>query len=311
MITTVTANPSVDRTVCVDHLRRGDVLRGTRSWVEPSGKGVNVSLALHTHGHATTAVLPLGGASGAELRAMLAVSGAAFVAVPIAEAVRSNVSLLEPDGTVTKVNEPGPRLTPAEADALAEAALSAAEHADWLACCGSLPAGVEPGFYADLVIRGRAAGCRTVVDSSGPYLETALRAEPDLIKPNLDELAELTGRRLDTLGDVVDAAKLVRGRGVGAVLASLGAHGVVLLDGGGLRYGRAPVERPVSTVGAGDALLAGFLAGGGHGTDALRTALRWAATAVRHPGTLFSGADLDTDLDITVTTDPDLSTRLR
>ncbi|MER5389331.1 1-phosphofructokinase family hexose kinase [Saccharopolyspora sp. NPDC002686] len=310
MITTVTANPSVDRTICIDSLVRGDVLRGTRSSVEPSGKGVNVTLALHTHGHATTAVLPLGGASGAELRSMLDASGAGYVAVPIAEAVRSNISLLEPDGTVTKANEPGPQLTPPEIEALAEAAITAATSASWLACCGSLPVGVAPGFYADLIARGSAAGCRTVVDSSGPCLEKALDASPDLIKPNIDELAELTGRRLHTLGDVVDAGKLVRGRGVGAVLASLGPRGAVLLDHDGVLHGEAPVGRPVSTVGAGDALLAGFLAGGGRGAEALHMALRWAATAVQQPGTLFSGADFNADPGVTITATPDLSLRL-
>src|SRR5258708_6574264 len=98
MIATVTANPAVDRTVCVDRLVRGEVTRGYRSWAEPSGKGVNVTLALHAHGHASTAVLPLGGAVGNELRTMLDASGASIVTVPISASIRSNVSLLERDG---------------------------------------------------------------------------------------------------------------------------------------------------------------------------------------------------------------------
>jgi 1-phosphofructokinase len=309
MIATVTANPAVDRTVCVDRLVRGEVTRGYRSWAEPSGKGVNVTLALHAHGHASTAVLPLGGAVGNELRTMLDASGASIVTVPISASIRSNVSLLEPDGTVTKINEPGPTLTSAEANTLSDTALAAAQGAQWLACCGSLPSGVTVDFYADLVTRGRAAGLSTAVDSSGAWLAATLGARPDLIKPNLDELAELTGRELNTLGDVVDAGKIVRKQGVGAVLASLGAHGAVLLDEDGLLFGEAPVGQPVSTVGAGDALLAGFFAGGGKGATALGTALRWAATAVRNPGTLFSG--VDDGIEVSVTSEPDLARPLR
>lgn len=310
MIVTVTPNPSVDRTVCVDRLARGDVVRGSRSWTEPSGKGVNVTLALHTHGYRSTAVLPLGGAVGNELKTMLDASGASIVAVPINDSVRSNVSLLEPDGTVTKINEPGPKLTVAEAATLSDAALDAAQGAQWLACCGSIPAGVAVDFYADLVTRGRAAGLLTAVDSSGAWLAAALRAGPDLIKPNLGELAELTGRKLNTLGDVVDASKVVHEQGVGTILASLGAHGAVLVDDEGLLFGEAPVSQPVSTVGAGDALLAGFFAGGGKGATALATALRWAASAIRSPGTVFSSV-VDDGVAVSVTSEPDLTRPIR
>lgn len=305
MIVTLTANPSVDRTVRVDRLARGEVIRGSESWAEPSGKGVNVTLALHAHGHATIAVLPLGGSVGIELKRLLDITGASTVIVPIERPIRSNVSLLEPDGTVTKINEPGPELSGPEATSLFEAALAAARDAEWLACCGSLPAGVPAGFYADLVTQRRAAGLPTAVDSSGASLAATLGAGPDLIKPNLDELAELTGREPRTLGDVAEAGKLLRAQGVKAVLASLGPHGALLLDENGLLFGEAPVARPVSTVGAGDALLAGFLAGGGNGAAALETALRWAAAAVRHPGTVLSS--VDSDIAVSVTAGPDLT----
>jgi 1-phosphofructokinase len=305
VIVTLTANPAVDRTVRVDRLVRGEVHRGGGSWTEPSGKGVNVTLALHAHGKASIAVLPLGGQVGDELKRMLDGTGAPIVTVPIAETIRTNVSLLEPDGTVTKVNEPGPRLSEPEARSLSDAALTAARDATWLACCGSLPAGLPARFYADLVRQRRADGLPTAVDSSGASLAAALDAEPALIKPNLDELAELTGRKLRTLGDVAEAGKAVLGHGVGSVLASLGAHGALLIEQGGVLFGEAPVARPVSAVGAGDALLAGFLAGGGKGGAALETALRWAATAVLHPGTTLSS--VDERIAVSVTAEPDLA----
>jgi 1-phosphofructokinase len=288
MIVTVTPNPSVDRTVFIDSLRRGAVLRSQRGWSEPSGKGVNVALALARHGCRAAAVLPVGGPGGAHLTEMLRHFGLAYRAVPVAGHVRINVSLVEPDGTVTKINESGPVLTPAEVEALVATSLEATSGSTWLAGCGSLPGGVEADFYARLVTEGRRHGGRIAVDTSGPSLLEALAAKPDLIKPNRDELAEAVGTRPRTLGEAVEAARELRALGAGAVLASLGADGVLLVDEDGVLHGTARVERVVSTVGAGDALLSGFLAGGGRGRDALALGLRWAAAAVQHQGTLFT-----------------------
>jgi 1-phosphofructokinase len=117
-------------------------------------------------------------------------------------------------------------------------------------------------LYAQLTELGHRRQVNVVVDSSGPPLAASLPAGPDLIKPNEHELAELVGGELDTLGDVIDAAEEIRRRGVKAVLASLGADGVILLDAAGALYAEAPVTRVVSTVGAGDALLAGYLSTG-------------------------------------------------
>ncbi|HEV7897286.1 MAG TPA: 1-phosphofructokinase [Planosporangium sp.] len=291
MIITVTPNPSVDRTVFIDSLPRGAVVRSRRTRSEPSGKGVNVALALRAHGHDVVAVLPVGGGVGTQIMAMLGVADVPLVTVPIAGDIRSNVSLVEPDGTVTKINEAGPVLDAAEAEALTVAALEKTDGARWLAGCGSLPAGVPENLYAQLVADGHRRGVRVAVDSSGPALRAALPAGPDLVKPNVHELAEVAGRSLKTLGDIVDAAAVVRERGARSVLASLGADGAILVDDSGALHGQAPVARVVSAVGAGDALLAGFLAAGGSGREALRTALTWAAAAVQHEGTLFSGAD--------------------
>jgi 1-phosphofructokinase len=288
MIVTVTPNPSVDRTLFIDTLSRGHVTRSKRSLAEPSGKGVNVSLALHAHQHPTTAVLPIGGVSGAQLAQMLTRSGLAFRPVPVSGMIRSNVSLAEPDGTVTKINESGPSLTGAEVRALHDAALTASSGATWLAVCGSLPEGVGDDFYSGLVRAARHLGLKVALDTSGVALGWAIQAGPDLIKPNAEELAEATGRTLATLGDAVEAAQQLRRAGARAVLASLGADGAILVDRDGVVHGEAPVARPVSTVGAGDAMLAGFLSAGGTGPAALAAGLQWAAAAVQHPGTVLT-----------------------
>ena len=117
MIVTLTPNPSVDRTIEVDALHRGAVLRARATRVDPGGKGVNVSRALAANGRETRAVLPAGGWEGEQLAALLAPSDVPVVVVPVAGSVRANVSVVEPDGTVTKLNEPGPRLSAEEVEA--------------------------------------------------------------------------------------------------------------------------------------------------------------------------------------------------
>jgi len=204
------------------------------------------------------------------------------------------VSVVEPDGTVTKLNEPGPQLSPEEVEAVTAATVAAAADAEWLACTGSLPPGAPIDFYARVVERLGSAQVKVAVDSSGAPLVAALDAGPDLIKPNREELAEATGRAIFTVGDVVAAAEELRGRGVGTVLASLGADGAVLVDASGATFGSATIDRARSAVGAGDAMLAGFLAGGGAGPDALREALAWGAAAASLPGSRMpTPADLD------------------
>ncbi len=298
MILTITPNPSVDRTIFVESLEHGAVNRSDRSRSEPSGKGVNVSLALFQHGHDTAAILPVGGSVGAQLSQMLKQFGLTTAQVEIGGEVRSNVSLVEGDGTVTKINEAGPQLTDVEVDALVDAVLDRLHGASWLACCGSLPAGAPTDLYAKLAKEGRRRGIRVAVDTSGEALTASLSGRPTVIKPNNHELAEIVARPLTTLGDIIDAAQQVRRAGAGAVLASLGADGAVLVDDTGVYHGEAHVAKVVSAVGAGDALLAGYLAGDGKGVDALRSALAWGAAAVQHEGTLFTAHDDAVDVTI-------------
>ena len=288
MIVTLTPNPSVDRTVFVDDVVLGAVNRSSRSRSEPSGKGVNVALALHAHDVPVRAVVTAGGSVGAQLQQMLCAAGLETVIVPITGEIRSNISLTQPNGSVTKINEAGPRLTDEETERLLDAVATHVDGARWLVCAGSLPAGVPVGWYGELVELGHRSGVPVAVDTSGEALAESLSAEPDLVKPNVHELAELTGRVPQTLGEVIEAAQEVRRRGARTVLASLGGDGAILVDAVGAVWGHAPVEKVVSTVGAGDAMLAGYLSCPQGRSEALATALQWGAAAVQNEGTLFS-----------------------
>ncbi|HEV7708707.1 MAG TPA: 1-phosphofructokinase family hexose kinase, partial [Asanoa sp.] len=241
MIVTVTLNPSLDRAIEIDGLARGDVIRARSGHLDPGGKGVNVSRALLANGVGSRAVLPCGGDEGAQLVRLLAAEGVDLVAVPIGGRTRSNITLAEPDGTVTKVNEPGPTLSAVEFDAVTGQALAAAGSAGWVVVCGSLPPGVTAEAFGRLCRRIVAAGVKLAVDTSGPALRTAAEAGAHLVKPNREELSEVVGHGLTARADVVEAAQRVRAWGAGAVLASLGADGAILVTADTVVSGTAPV----------------------------------------------------------------------
>ena len=312
MIITFTPNPSLDRTIGLNRpLVRGEVQRAVSSSEEPGGKGVNICRALEASGLPSLAILP-----GDELDPVLQglrAAGIPHLGMPIGAAIRSNVAITEPDGTTTKVNVPGPQLTTEQQHALIALVLEKAEGADWLVLAGSLPPGVPVDFYADITrqlrVRYGAAAPKVAVDSSGPPLAAAVTAAPDLIKPNGEELAELTGiPDADALEAdpalVARASERLVAAGVGAVLATLGAQGAVLVTEAGAWLARTPPMIAASTVGAGDSSLAGFLLStiaGASAPDSLRQAAAHGAAAASLPGSTVPAVNQTRPGDVTVT----------
>lgn len=310
MIVTLTLNPSLDRTFILSRLRRGELNRAIQVTTDPAGKGVNVSKALHANAVDTVAVFPHGGGSGSELLRLLKVIGIPCHPVPIEGVVRGNVSVVEADGTVTKLNEPGPYLTPAEIESLVSTALGHAGRGGWLVASGNLPMGAPADTYGRVADRAFGAGVRFALDSSGEALANAVTARPNLIKPNLEEMRQLTTNELITLGAVIEAAQALVIGGVHEVLVSLGSAGAVLAGNRGAIHGRVMVDELRDTVGAGDALLAGFLAGGDDPVQALQTGLGWARTALRTPGTSVSPSSPEDFAAVTIMEEIDLNLRL-
>ncbi|WP_261165629.1 1-phosphofructokinase family hexose kinase [Microbacterium sp. Marseille-Q6965] len=325
MIVTLTMNPSLDRTVSLgEPLRPGDVQQAVAVREDGGGKGMNVARVVAAAGREATAVLPL--AADDPYRALA--EGAAPAAlrlriVPIDAPVRANLTLTDPAGETTKINLPGPVLDDAQARALVDAVVTAADGADWLALCGSLPRGVAPDFYVDVVdaVRARAARPpRIAVDTSGPALaHVVARCGADLIKPNEDELLDLVralgptadagaptadgdDRRLrqrlaaDPPGTAAALARALVPERVRAALITLGGDGAVLVDGEGASAAAPPPTAVRSTVGAGDSALAGYLLADLAGEDApgrLRSAIRHGSATAALPGTQLAGpADL-------------------
>jgi 1-phosphofructokinase len=296
MIVTLTANPSVDRTAELDALVRGAVLRPLAVRLDAGGKGVNVTRALARHGVDSVAVLPVGGPEGRQLLELLRREGLDLRVIPVAGSIRANVTLAEADGTTTKINEPGPVLSADEVDRLERTLLGAAAGAEWVVLAGSVPPGAPTDLYARLTRRLHEAGARVAIDADGPLFDAALAAGPDLIKPNRRELEEAAGVPVGGPRDVPAAVARLRALGATAVLASLGAGGAVLADASGIHHATAPAVTPRSTVGAGDALLAGFLAAGASGPDALATGVAFGTAAVALAGSQMPAPeDVDRD----------------
>ncbi len=288
MIVTLTLNPSLDRTIEVDRLERGAVLRTSEPVLEPGGKGVNVTRALTANGVPSLAIAAVAGPEGAELSRLLERDGILCRFVPVSGRTRSNTTVCDADGTVTKLNEPGSPLRPDDLEAVALAIRTSVRDGDWLVVSGSTPPLLSSAQFSVLLEEATATGARLVVDTSGDALAAAVGVHPYLIKPNGEELAELVGRELGSMADVIGAANEVRARGVEYVLVSLGAQGAVLVGPDGVIVGESHVDHPRSTVGAGDCFLAGFLSRFTRDANdldaALLEALSWGAAATRLPG---------------------------
>lgn len=300
MIVTLTANPSLDRTIeLCEPLARGDVQRASSTREQPGGKGVNVSRALIASSLDTIAVLP-GDAADPMLVALRA-ERIPIASMGIRGRIRSNITLTEPDGTTTKVNEPGPTLDAAQERALIELVVTHSRDAEWLVLAGSLPPGLSPDFYASVVRAVRASDApapRIAVDSSGEPLAALIASGigVDLIKPNAEELAELTGREVDETDphSAHTAARTLVADGIGAVLATLGGSGAVLVTAQGAWHATMPPIVPVSTVGAGDSSLAGYLVADALGAGPerrLAQAVAHGAAAASLPGSTMPATD--------------------
>lgn len=301
-IVTLTAAGAIDATYRVGTLHRGAFARADSYTREVSGKGVNVSAALAAGGADTAAIVVLGADDVRFARCGLTAPLLRIVEVP--GATRVNTSIIDAQGATTKVNAPTPPLAP-EAWAATIAALreELADRTDpWLVVSGSLPELAGTGTLVDLApVRAlaREHGARVAVDTSGAALD-ALLVDPagiDLLTPNAEELSAAVGRPLVTLGEVVAAAREIVARGVGTVLASLGADGLIAVTADRAVFARADAPFVANTAGAGDAALAGFLLGltsaPAAGSDVLAlaaaSAAEWGAHAVSHTSTVVSG----------------------
>ncbi len=282
MVYTVTLNPSLDYTITIDGFALGRTNRTVTEQIFPGGKGINVSMVLSELGIENVALGFLAGFTGDEIRRRTEILGLRTDFIKAAKGLsRINVKMKDFEGT--EINGKGPKIGEEELELLLWE-LDGLKPGDVLVLSGSIPEGVPSDIYARIMERlsGQAAGCcisqewagresgdgmseggiRFVVDASGEALKSVLPYHPFLIKPNLHELGELFGKELRTKEEVVSHAGKLKEQGAVNVLVSMGGEGAVLLDEhGDVHQMRAPAGRLVNAVGAGDSMVAGFLAG--------------------------------------------------
>ncbi|MCS6710746.1 1-phosphofructokinase family hexose kinase [Brachybacterium sp. EF45031] len=306
MILTLTANPSLDRTVTLGSaLVPGQVHRISQDVTQPGGKGVNVALGVHRGGAEVTALLP---ASPEDpLVGLLTEAELPFRLSPLTGRVRTNLTVVGSDGVTTKINEPGPQLGGEEGAALEDLVSGALSAGDLLMLSGSLAPGLPQDLYARLVHRARSVGAWVGIDTSDAALARVVEqlgtTAPDMLKPNAHELGQILGVDGDALersaaagdlGPVQRAATRLHALGVREVLVTLGSAGAVLVTAEGAWWARTADVPVRSTVGAGDSATAGYLLARSRGSDPserLALATSYGAAAVTLQGTTIPDPD--------------------
>jgi tagatose 6-phosphate kinase len=284
VILTVTLNAALDVTYQVPTLRLGESHRPTAVDMRAGGKGINVARVLHALGHDTMVTGLVGGDTGNAIRADVVVSGLREQLFQMAGPSRRTVTIVS-DGTATAVNEPGPPVSISDWADFVGGYHALAALASVVVLSGSLPGNLPDDAYAQLI---RATPTPTILDASGGPLLAGLAARPSVVKPNATELAETTG-----LTGPVAAARVLLERGAGAVVASLGADGLIAVTPDGSWRVRVPESLSGNPTGAGDACVAALAAG--HALDwPARLAEAVAVSAAAVPCALAGDIDQDT-----------------
>jgi len=261
-VVTVTLNPAIDQTVTLDTLRPGAVQHARSVRFNAGGKGVNVASCLADWGLPVVAAGILGGGNDTLFRALFADKGITDRFCRTPGATRVNIKLVH-DGGTTDINLPGLVVTPETVAEMTRAVLALAGQGSLVVLAGSLPAGIAPGIYRDLTAALTRVGARVVLDTSGEPLNAALgeaaTSLPFCVKPNRVELEDWLGHALPGPDNLVLAARGLLARGVGLVVVSLGEKGALFVSGKKALLASLPIAG-ASTVGAGDAMVAGIVA---------------------------------------------------
>lgn len=260
MIYTVTLNPSIDYIMQIDSFSEGAVNRAKREFAVPGGKGINVSVMLSRLGVENTALGFLAGFTGEEIRRSVRARGCKEQFLMLDEGFsRINVKLKAQ--AETEINGQGPDITEGDVNALF-AQLSALQKGDILVLSGSVPHSVLQTIYRDMMALVTPLGVKVAVDAAGALLLNVLSYRPFLIKPNHHELGEFFGVTIETRAEAAYYAKKMQEMGALNVLVSMAGMGAVLVcEDGQILECDAPHGKLKNSVGAGDSMLAGFLAG--------------------------------------------------
>jgi 1-phosphofructokinase len=262
MITAVCLNPCIDKMVSIEGFQYGGMNRIVTARSDVGGKGVNVAIVAAQLGMESECIGFLHQDNGKIVERKLLTSGTQGDFLWLDGQVRTNIKLLDQStGKVTEINEPGLPVGQEQLDKMVDLVCQHAQDSDFMVFTGSLPPGCPKDYYKTLIDAVEGLNCRCVLDAEGALLAQGIQARPYLIKPNLYELETVVGRKLESLEEIRRAALDFIDQGIQVVAVSMGDKGTMITDGEQTLY--APcVSVPVkSTVGAGDSMITGLIAG--------------------------------------------------
>lgn len=290
-IVTITLNPALDLTTRLETMHPGEVNLVSEANLRAAGKGINVAMVLKDLGRDVGLTGWLGAENQQSFVSLFEERALADHFVRVAGSTRINVKISEQSGRVTDLNLPGLTVHEAEVSALEAELERLAPKADWFVLAGSLPKGVAPAYCAHLIALLKAWGKQVIFDCSGAALTEGLKAAPTLVKPNLEELEQWAGRPIRTLEEQAECARALQASGIPHVVISNGADGLVWFGPDATWQAIPPRMEVVSTVGAGDSLVAGLAHGlslGWGAEQTLRLATAVSALAVSQVAVGFS-----------------------
>lgn len=286
MITSLCLNPAIDRTITVARLQPGGTNRIIEEKRSLGGKGINCARMLAAHGLSARVIAILGESDLEYASNSIEAFGGELLGIPVPGAVRENLKILSRETMeITEVNAQGKPVHETALSQALQAAIDSAKDSDWLILTGSIPSGCSVDVYARLInsVRAHAPNCRIAVDAEGEAFRLAALQKPDLVKPNQTEMSIFCGQAISGTQSMFEGAAHLLQHGVRAVLASMGKEGSLFVsEGRSLSAASIPVEVS-TTVGAGDAMLSGFIAAqckGRNVRDSYATALASAAASV-------------------------------
>lgn len=272
MIITVTLNPAIDKTVTIPNFTVSQVNRIETLRTDVGGKGINVSKCLKELGCESTAAAFWGGEAGRSGEAQLRESGVESLPVFIGGTTRTNMKIIDPEqGTNTDINEPGPQISPEELEQLIQKLDEKLNQGDILVLAGSIPAGISPDIYKELTIRYKEKGVKVFLDADGESFAEGIKASPYLIKPNIDELSRYAGEKITDIRGILKAVKPLLQSGIEKIVVSMGAQGAVFIQKGRILIASSLNVPVLSTVGAGDSMVAALAYGEEKGLDEKKT----------------------------------------
>jgi len=297
MIYTVTLNPALDRAIAVERLLDEDTTRVLSETLYAAGKGIDVSRVIRELGGQSVALGFIGGYDGLNLEGLLINAGVMTDFTRISRETRTNIILKEnATGRQFVISAPGPEVDASEIGQFYQN-VRQMQNMDYLVMSGSLPRGVTPNVYGQLILAGKKRGAFIFLDTDGAALKESLEYQPTGIKPNRYELSRLIGKKIDSEPEILAACDRIHEKGIPYVLVSMGKEGMILSTKGKRIKAAAPPVEVESPVGAGDSAVAGFILAHSQSKDleeCVRLACASGTASAKTPGTeLCHRADVE------------------